>query len=121
MENAERRMLPAFALVVVKPEVPHHDLSIRAAGRIERQLEAARRQEVVGVQEHEIASPRQGNRAVASARAARILLLDNAHLTGKASLVLAQDRDRIIGRPIVNADDFPRRFGLSDDAVEAFG
>ena len=97
MENAERRMLPAFTLIVVKPEVPHHDLSIRAAGRIECQLEAARLQEVVGIQEHEIASPRQGNRAVASARAARILLLDNAHFTGKTSLVLAQDRDRIIG------------------------
>ena len=49
MENAERRMLPAFTLIVVKPEVPHHDLSIRAAGRIECQLEAARLQEVVGV------------------------------------------------------------------------
>ena len=97
MEDAERRMLLAFALVVVKPEVPHHDLSIRAAGRIERQLKAARRQEVVGIQEHEIASPCQGDRTVASTRAARILLLDNAHLTGKASLVLAQDRDRIIG------------------------
>ena len=121
MENAERRMLSAFTLVVVKPEVPHHDLSIRAAGRIECQLEAARLQEVVGIQEHEIASPRQGNRAVASARAARILLLDNAHLAGKTSLVLAQDRDRIIGRPIVDADNLPRRFRLSDDAVEAFG
>lgn len=97
MEDAERRILLAFALVVVKPEVPHHDLSIRAAGCIECQLEAARRQEVVGIQEHEIASPRQGDRTVASTRAARILLLDNAHLAGKASLVLAQDRDRIIG------------------------
>ena len=114
-------MLLAFALVVVKPEVPHHDLRIRAAGRIECQLEAARRQEVVGVQEHEVASPRQGDRAVASARAARVFLLDDAHLAGKASLVLAQDRDRIIGRPIVDADNLPRRFRLSDDAVEAFG
>ena len=47
--------------------------------------------------EDELASPRQGDRAVASTRAARILLLDNAHLAGKTSLVLAQDRDRIIG------------------------
>ena len=49
MEDAERRMLPAFTLIVVKPEVPHHDLGIRAASRIECQLEAARLQEVVGV------------------------------------------------------------------------
>lgn len=97
MEDAERRMLLAFALVVVKPEVPHHDLRIRAAGRIECQLEAARRQEVVGVQEHEVASLRQGNRAVTGACTARVFLFDDAQLAVQASLVLAQNRDRIVG------------------------
>ena len=97
MEDAERRMLLAFALVVVKPEVPHHDLRIGAARRIECQLEAARHQEVVGVQEHEVASPRQGNRAVTGARTTRVFLLDDAQLAAQASLVFAQDRDRIVG------------------------
>ena len=97
MEDAERRMLLAFALVVVKPEVPHYDLRIGAARRTECQLEAARRQEVVGVQEHEVASPRQGDRAVAGACAARVFLFDDAQLAVQASLVLAQNRDRIVG------------------------